>query len=101
MIDLKKKNNEEMYAVAEPSWFSQHTKVVSAPEDNGDVSTFLLEQAEGTDIEDEYKAWLKEHEEKADCYFAICVGSDECYAVAYEDYGTAAYAIELTLDDNQ
>ncbi len=101
MVELKKKNNEQMYAVADPSWFAQHTEVVSSVEDNGDICAFMIAQSEGTAIEGEFTGWLNEHEQKSDYYFALCADTEtgDSYAVAYEDYVTAAYAVELDVDN--
>lgn len=100
MNELKKKDNEEMYAVADPSWFALHTEVVSAPEDNGDICAFMIAQSEGRAIGGEFAGWLNEHEQKSDYYFALCADTEtgECYAVAYEGYDTAAYAVVLDVD---
>lgn len=91
---LVKKNNEEVYAVADNSWFEQYTDVVSEPDDNGSVYDFFAENMEGTDLTEEYKEWLKEHFD--DYYFAVAKSHQgDFFAVAYEDYTTAAYVCEI------
>lgn len=93
-MKLIKKNNEQVYEVQDSSWFEQHTHVISEPDDNGTVFDFLQENVKGTDTEDDYKAWLREHVE--DYYFAVAIDNEgDYYAVAYESANRAAYACEI------
>lgn len=93
-MKLIKKNNEEVYVVADNSWFEQYTEVISEPDDNGAVYDFLEENLEGTDIEEEYKEWQKKHFE--DYYFAVVQSKQgDFYVVAYESGNRAAFACEI------
>lgn len=97
-MELQKKKNAAVYAVVEPSWFSQYTETISQDFDNADIYWFFIEQVKGTRIENEYKAWLKEHE--TDYYFSVQKDktTDECYAVASCRDGIVSYAIELNIN---
>ena len=94
-MKLIKKNGAKVYQVADSSWFAQYAnEVVSDADDNGAVYDFIQESVKGTDIEDDYEAWTKDH--FADYYFAVVVSKfGDFYAVAYERYEVAAYAVEI------
>lgn len=93
-MKLIKKNNEEVYQVADGSWFEQYTEVISEPDDNGSVYDFFEENVKATDVEEEYKEWQKEHFD--DYYFAVAQSKQgDFYAVAYESGDRAAFACEI------
>lgn len=99
-MKLIKKNNEVVYEVADNNWFQQYTQVISEPDDNGAVYDFLLDNVKGSDIEDDFKAWLHEHFD--DYYFAVVMSTDDdFYAVAYEWGDRAAYAIAIENPDEE
>jgi hypothetical protein len=83
--DLKEK--EALYEVVEPRYFEK-AESLSEQDDQGAIYEFLCEL--GTD---DYKEWLSAHEN--DYYFGIVRVDRYYYAVAYEDYTTPAWAVEI------
>lgn len=83
--DLKAK--EEIYEVVEPRYFEKSVSL-SEEDEQGAIYDFLKEL--GTEY---YTEWLKNHE--SDYYFQIVRVDRYYYAVAYEDYTTPAWAVEI------
>lgn len=83
--DLKAK--EAIYEVVEPSYF-QNAESLSSEDEQGAIYDFLKEI--GTE---EYIDWLSSHEN--DYYFEVVRVDGSFYAVAYEDYTTARWAVEI------
>lgn len=83
--DLKAK--DELYEVVEPRYFEK-AESISEQDDQGAIYQFL----EGLGSE-EYAEWLKSHEN--DYYFEVVRVDGSFYAVAYEDYTTPAWAVEI------
>lgn len=83
--DLKAK--EALYEVVEPSYF-QNSESISAEDEQGAIYDFL----KGLGTED-YTEWLKNHEN--DYYFEVVRVDNTYYAIAYEDYTTPAWAVEI------
>lgn len=83
--DLKAK--EAIYEVVEPRYFEKSVSL-SEQDDQGAIYEFL----EGIGSDD-YKEWLKSHEN--DYYFEVVSVGDTYYAIAYEDYTTPAWAVEI------
>lgn len=83
--DLKAK--EEIYEVVEPRYFEK-AESISEQDDQGAIYDFLKEI--GTE---EYIDWLSSHEN--DYYFEVVRVDGSFYAVAYEDYTTPAWAVEI------
>ncbi len=87
MLTSELKAKELLYEVVEPRYF-ENADSLSAEDEQGSIYDFLKEI--GTE---EYTEWLAEHE--SDYYFQV-VRVDNCYyAVAYEDYTTARWAVEI------
>ncbi len=83
--DLKAK--EELYEVVEPRYF-ENAHSLSSEDEQGSIYDFL--NTIGTE---EYAEWLSEHEN--DYYFEVVRVDGSYYAVAYEDYTTPAWAVEI------
>lgn len=87
MLTENLKAKEELYQVVEPSFF-QNAESLSAEDDQGAIYEFLLELGS-----EDYKEWLSAHEN--DYYFEVVRVDGSYYAVAYEDYTTPAWAVEI------
>lgn len=87
MLTENLKAKEELYQVVEPSFF-QNAESLSAEDEQGAIYDFLKEI--GTE---EYIDWLSSHEN--DQYFEVVRVDGSFYAVAYEDYTTPAWAVEI------
>lgn len=83
--DLKAK--EALYEVAEPRYFEKSV-LLSEDDEQGAIYDFL--KSIGTDG---YKEWLSAHEN--DYCFEVVRVDDTFYAVAYESYTRAAWAVEI------
>lgn len=83
--DLKEK--EALYEVVEPRYFEKSISL-SEEDEQGSIYDFL--KGIGTE---EYSEWLAEHE--SDYYFQVVRVDGSFYAVAYEDYTTPAWAVEI------
>lgn len=83
--DLKAK--EDIYEVVEPRYFEK-SESLSEQDDQGAIYEFMANQGS-----EEYKEWLSEHEN--DYYFDIVRVDRYFYAVAYQDYTTPAWAVEI------
>lgn len=83
--DLKAK--EAIYEVVEPRYFEK-SEILSEEDEQGEIYDLLKEI--GTD---DYKEWLSAHEN--DYYFAVVKVGNYYYAVAYEDFTRAAWAVEI------
>lgn len=83
--DLKAK--EAIYEVVEPRYFEKSVSL-SEEDEQGAIYDFLKEL--GTE---DYTEWLKNHE--SDYYFQVVRVDRYYYAVAYEDYTTPAWAVEI------
>lgn len=83
--DLKAK--EALYEVVEPRYFEK-AESLSEQDDQGAIYDFLASQGS-----EEYKEWLSEHE--SDYYFEVVRVDGSFYAVAYEDYTSPAWAVEI------
>lgn len=87
MLTSNLKAKEEIYEVVEPRYFEKSVSL-SEEDDQGSVYDFLKEI--GTE---EYAEWLAEHE--SDYYFEVVRVGESYYAIAYEDYTTPAWAVEI------
>lgn len=87
MLTENLKAKKELYQVVEPSFF-QNAESLSAEDEQGAIYDFLKEI--GTE---EYIDWLSSHEN--DYYFEVVRVDGSFYAVAYEDYTTPAWAVEI------
>lgn len=87
MLTSELKAKEELYEVVEPRYFEK-AESLSAEDEQGSVFDFLKEI--GTE---EYTEWLKSHEN--DYYFEVVRVDRYFYAVAYQDYTTPAWAVEI------
>lgn len=83
--DIKAKGT--IYEVVEPSYF-QNAEYLSAEDEQGAIYDFLKEIGR-----EDYTEWLSAHEN--DYYFAVVKVGNYYYAVAYEDYTRAAWAVEI------
>lgn len=83
--DLKAK--ETLYEVVEPRYF-ENADSISAEDEQGSIYDFLKEIGS-----EDYASWLTEHEN--DYYFQVVRVDRYFYAVAYEDYTTARWAVEI------
>lgn len=83
--DLKAK--EDIYEVVEPRYFEK-AESLSEQDDQGSIYEFLLKLGS-----EDYKEWLSAHEN--DYYFEVVRVDGSFYAVAYEDYTTPAWAVEI------
>lgn len=83
--DLKEK--EALYEVVEPRYFEK-AESLSEQDNQGAIYDFLASQGS-----EEYKEWLSAHEN--DYYFEVVRVDGSYYAVAYEDYTTPAWAVEI------
>ena len=83
--DLKAK--EELYEVVEPRYFEK-AESLSEQDDQGAIYEFLLKLGS-----EDYKEWLSAHEN--DYYFEVVRVDGSFYAVAFEDYTTARWAVEI------
>lgn len=83
--DLKAK--EDIYEVVEPRYFEK-AESLSEQDDQGAIYEFLLKLGS-----EDYKEWLSAHEN--DYYFEVVRVDGSFYAVAYEDYTTPAWAVEI------
>lgn len=87
MLTENLKAKEELYQVVEPSFFS-NAESLSAEDEQGAIYDFL--KILGTE---DYIDWLTEHEN--DYYFEVVRVDGSYYAIAYEDYTTPAWAVEI------
>lgn len=87
MLTENLKAKEELYQVVEPSFF-QNAESLSAEDEQGAIYDFL--KILGTE---DYIDWLTEHEN--DYYFEVVRVDGSYYAIAYEDYTTPAWAVEI------
>lgn len=87
MLTENLKAKEELYQVVEPSYF-QNAESLSAEDEQGAIYSFLKDL--GTE---EYIDWLTEHEN--DYYFEVVRVDGSYYAIAYQDYTTPAWAVEI------
>lgn len=87
MLTENLKAKEKLYQVVEPSYF-QNAESLSAEDEQGAIYDFL--KILGTE---EYIDWLTEHEN--DYYFEVVRVDGSYYAIAYEDYTTPAWAVEI------
>lgn len=87
MLTENLKAKEKLYQVVEPSYF-QNVESLSAEDEQGAIYEFL--KILGTE---EYIDWLTEHEN--DYYFEVVRVDGSYYAIAYEDYTTPAWAVEI------
>ena len=83
--DLKAK--EAIYEVVEPRYFEK-AESLSEQDDQGAIYDFLASQGS-----EEYKEWFSEHE--SDYYFEVVRVVGSFYAVAFENYTTARWAVEI------
>lgn len=83
--DLKAK--EAIYEVVEPRYFEK-AESLSEQDDQGAIYEFLLKLGS-----ENYTEWLSAHEN--DYYFEVVRVDGSYYAVAYEDYTTPAWAVEI------
>ena len=83
--DLKAK--EDIYEAVEPRYFEK-AESLSEQDDQGAIYEFLLKLGS-----EDYKEWLSAHEN--DYYFEVVRVDGSFYAVAYEDYTTPAWAVEI------
>lgn len=87
MLTENLKAKEELYKVVEPSYF-ENAESLSAEDEQGAIYEFLLKLGK-----EDYKEWLSAHE--TDYYFEVVRVDGSYYAVAYEDYTTPAWAVEI------
>lgn len=87
MLTENLKAKEELYQVVEPSYF-QNSQAISAEDEQGAIYCFLEEFGP-----EEYIEWLKNHEDNY--YFEVVRVGESYYAIAYEDYTTPAWAVEI------
>lgn len=87
MLTSNLKAREAIYEVVEPRYF-ENAESLSAEDEQGEVYDFLKEI--GTES---YEEWLKSHEN--DYYFEVVRVDRYFYAVAYQDYTTPAWAVEI------
>lgn len=87
MLTENLKAKEKLYQVVEPSYF-QNAESLSAEDEQGAIYDFLH-----TIATDDYAEWLKSHE--SDYYFEVVRVYESYYAIAYEDYTTPAWAVEI------
>ena len=87
MLTENLKAKEKLYQVVEPSYF-QNAESLSAEDEQGAIYDFL--KILGTE---DYIDWLTEHEN--DYYFEVVRVDGSYYAIAYEDYTTPAWAVEI------
>lgn len=87
MLTENLKAKEKLYQVVEPSYF-QNAESLSAEDEQGAIYDFL--KILGTE---EYIDWLTEHEN--DYYFEVVRVDGSYYAIAYKDYTTPAWAVEI------
>lgn len=87
MLTENLKAKEKLYQVVEPSFF-QNAESLSAEDEQGAIYDFL--KILGTE---DYIDWLTEHEN--DYYFEVVRVDGSYYAIAYEDYTTPAWAVEI------
>ena len=87
MLTENLKAKEKLYQVVEPSYF-QNAESLSAEDEQGAIYDFLKNL--GTE---EYIDWLTEHENNY--YFEVVRVDGSYYAIAYEDYTTPAWAVEI------
>lgn len=81
------KAKEELYEVVEPRYF-ENAESLSTEDEQGEIYDFLKEI--GTE---EYTEWLSEHEN--DYYFEVVRVGGTYYAIAYQDYTTPAWGVEI------
>lgn len=87
MLTSELKAKELLYEVVEPRYF-ENAESLSAEDEQGSIYDFL--KGLGTE---EYAEWLKSHEN--DYYFEVVRVDRYFYAVAYQDYTTPAWAVEI------
>lgn len=87
MLTSNLKAREAIYEVVEPRYFEKSVSL-SEQDEQGAIYEFL----EGIGSDD-YKEWLKSHEN--DYYFEVVRVDRYFYAVAYQDYTTPAWAVEI------
>lgn len=87
MLTENLKAKEELYQVVEPSFF-QNAESLSAEDEQGAIYDFLKILCT-----EDYIDWLTEHEN--DYYFEVVRVDGSYYAIAYEDYTTPAWAVEI------
>lgn len=87
MLTSELKAKELLYEVVEPRYF-ENADSLSAEDEQGSIYDFLKEI--GTES---YEEWLKIHE--SDYYFEVVRVDRYYYAVAYENFTTPAWAVEI------
>lgn len=87
MLTTELRAKEAIYEVVEPRYFEKSVSL-SEEDEQGAIYDFLK-----TLGSEDYAAWLSEH--KDNYYFEIVRVDRYFYAVAYEDYTTPAWAVEI------
>lgn len=87
MLTENLKAKESLYEVVEPRYFEK-SEAISEQDDQGAIYDFL----KGLGSE-EYAEWLKSHEN--DYYFKVVRVGETFYAIAYENYTSPAWAVEI------